>query len=89
MTPLRRTSRAPSGRSPAPDPGWSNAPCPPCPRCACRLDLHQPQPNLPERLLGTCDSCDTWAVIEVGSDGVKTILAVVPESAGLLLPLLS
>jgi hypothetical protein len=85
MTPHRRTSRAPSGRAAAVD-RVSVAPCPSCPRCGCPLDLHQPQPSLPERLLGTCDSCDSWALIEVGPDGAKTITVVLPETTGLLCP---
>jgi hypothetical protein len=34
------------------------APC--CPRCKHVLDLHQPDENLPNRLLATCDSCLRW-----------------------------
>jgi hypothetical protein len=83
MTPIRQDSRAPSLHSPA---SGSSAPFPACPRCGSHLDLHQPQPNLPDRLLGTCDSCDLWAVIEVGRDGLKTILTVLPEPTGSFCP---
>ena len=29
-----------------------------CPQCEYSLTLHQPDPELPERLLATCDDCN-------------------------------
>jgi len=34
------------------------APC--CPLCEQLLNLHQPDENLPDQLLATCDSCPRW-----------------------------
>ncbi len=31
-----------------------------CPRCGCPLTLHQPDPDLADRLLATCDECKSW-----------------------------
>jgi hypothetical protein len=31
-----------------------------CPQCEQRLTLHQPDPELPDRLLATCDECKSW-----------------------------
>jgi hypothetical protein len=31
-----------------------------CPRCECAMTLHQPDPELPDRLLATCDDCKSW-----------------------------
>lgn len=31
-----------------------------CPRCEGALTLHQPDPDLPGRLLATCFECKTW-----------------------------
>ena len=31
-----------------------------CPRCECSLTLHQPDSDLPDRLLATCDECKSW-----------------------------
>jgi len=31
-----------------------------CPRCECPLALHQPDPELSDRLLATCDECKSW-----------------------------
>jgi hypothetical protein len=31
-----------------------------CPRCGCLLTRHQPDPELADRLLATCDDCKSW-----------------------------
>ena len=31
-----------------------------CPSCGCLLTLHQPDLELPDRLLATCDDCKSW-----------------------------
>lgn len=31
-----------------------------CPQCECELVLHQPDPELADRLLATCDECKSW-----------------------------
>ena len=31
-----------------------------CSRCGTPLTLHQPDPELPDRLLATCDRCKSW-----------------------------
>ena len=35
-----------------------------CPSCGADLEVHQPQPDQPNRLLGTCDECGTWAIFD-------------------------
>jgi hypothetical protein len=35
-----------------------------CLDCDCELILHQPDPDLPDRLLGTCDACKSWFLVE-------------------------
>lgn len=35
-----------------------------CPGCGSALDLHQPDIELPERLLGVCESCKGWYVLD-------------------------
>jgi uncharacterized protein YbaR (Trm112 family) len=44
-----------------------------CSRCRSTLDLHQPDEQLAERLVGTCPECRAWYLIDAG--------------AGLMLPL--
>ena len=31
-----------------------------CPKCGGRIEVHQPDPDLPRRLLATCDDCKEW-----------------------------
>jgi len=31
-----------------------------CPQCGSSLTLHQPDPELPDRLLATCEECKSW-----------------------------
>jgi hypothetical protein len=46
-----------------------------CPVCECELTLHQPDPQLADRLLATCDECKSWFL--ANSDGV--VLGRLPE----------
>ena len=59
-----------------------------CPTCSGDLTLRQPDPDLPESILGTCYDCKTWYLIEAGSTMIKIIRrASEQEKTGhLLLP---
>lgn len=46
-----------------------------CPRCEYSLTLHQPDAELPDRLLATCDDCKAWFLAD--SDGV--VLIPIPD----------
>jgi hypothetical protein len=35
-----------------------------CPGCGAPLELHQPDPECPERLLGTCPRCGGWFLLD-------------------------
>jgi hypothetical protein len=35
-----------------------------CPNCENDLTIHQPDPDLWNRLLATCDDCKSWFVLE-------------------------
>jgi hypothetical protein len=37
----------------------------PCPDCRSDLNIHQPEPDQPDRLLGTCPACGLWSLIVV------------------------
>jgi hypothetical protein len=37
-----------------------------CPRCHCRLQIHQPDPELWDRLLATCGECKSWFLANGG-----------------------
>jgi hypothetical protein len=43
-----------------------------CPVCDAPLTLHQPDPELPDRLLATCDDCKSWYVTDAkGSELIR------------------
>jgi hypothetical protein len=44
----------------------------PCLGCESPLELHQPDGNAPHRLLGTCDICGCWHLIDC--DGAVIVL---------------
>ena len=52
-----------------------------CPKCQSHMELHQPDPGLPERLLGTCEGCNAWHLIDVAR-GVMVLLPVEESLAG-------
>lgn len=39
-----------------------------CAHCHEPLDLHQPDPDLPEREIGTCLDCRTWYLIDASAN---------------------
>jgi hypothetical protein len=43
-----------------------------CLACGDLLVIHQPDINTPERLLGTCDSCGAWHLVDL--DRAATVL---------------
>ena len=51
----------------------------PCLVCGEPLSIHQPDPDAPERLLGTCDACDSWHLIDASTG----VMALLPDAAGL------
>lgn len=46
-----------------------------CPGCGTDLDLHQPDPHLPDRLLGTCPECKSWFVIDLAAGAMAPVPA--------------
>lgn len=47
---------------------------PRCRRCRSTLGLHQPDEARPEHLLGTCDRCGDWYLVEVGGESEAYIV---------------
>jgi hypothetical protein len=45
-----------------------------CPGCGDYLVVHMPDPEMPERLLGTCDGCKCWYVMSAG-EGTMVLVA--------------
>jgi hypothetical protein len=40
-----------------------------CPECSHPLEIHQPDQNLPSRLLGICALCQVWLLIDIDGEG--------------------
>ena len=52
-----------------------------CTACLSPLELHQPDEQLPTRLLGTCSRCRSWFLI----DAVEKVMVPLPDSDALIL----
>jgi hypothetical protein len=50
-----------------------------CPECGEPLELHQPDPHLPNRLLATCSGCLAWTLIDINDRG-EMIITRLPDS---------
>ena len=51
-----------------------------CPECKYLLTLHQPDADLPDRLLATCEKCKSWFL--TNSDGIALMrLSQFPDDA--------
>jgi hypothetical protein len=53
-----------------------------CPICRNPLAIHQPDPKLPNRLLGTCSHCLTWLLIDIDENG-QSLRTPLPRPPGL------
>jgi hypothetical protein len=53
-----------------------------CPCCRRPLTLHQPDPDCPDRLVGICEGCRTWFIINAAT-GVMVRLPGDQELRGL------
>lgn len=52
-----------------------------CDGCGIPLDIHQPDPNRPDRLLGTCEACGNWVLIVADDESNSALLVRLPEAA--------
>lgn len=51
-----------------------------CLNCRNALDIHQPDGNLPDRMLATCPECRAWYLIECGT-GAGAVIVLLPDCA--------
>src|SRR4051812_37209601 len=51
-----------------------------CLHCASPLALHQPDPDFPERLLGVCEKCKHWFLIDLLSNVSEGVLVLLPDT---------
>lgn len=47
-----------------------------CARCQAVLARHQPDDEQPDRLLGTCDGCGAWFLLDL----VKSVMITLPDT---------
>jgi hypothetical protein len=47
-----------------------------CPVCQTSLEIHQPDLDMPERLLGSCPSCRNWTIVDIRCDGQMALTAL-------------
>jgi hypothetical protein len=52
-----------------------------CPCCRRPLTLHQPDPDSPDRLVGTCEGCRAWFLIDTAT-GLMVRIPHVQELRG-------
>lgn len=51
----------------------------PCLACGDHLLIHQPDPESPERLLGTCDTCGSWHIMDCD----RSVTVLLPDADAL------
>jgi len=44
-----------------------------CPQCEAQLTFHQPDPELPDRLLATCDECKSWYLADSSGEALTPL----------------
>jgi hypothetical protein len=52
-----------------------------CPSCESPLAFHQPDPELTDRLLATCDECKSWYVTDTRGSQLIPISGLVDDLA--------
>jgi hypothetical protein len=50
-----------------------------CLECRGELELHQPDPSVPERMLATCSACKTWYLLDAPSADSPVVMIVLPR----------
>jgi hypothetical protein len=52
-----------------------------CMECDSSVEIHQPDSELPDRMLGTCEQCQTWYLLECDPDAGQAALILLPDSS--------
>ena len=55
-----------------------------CIKCSESLDLHQPESDFPDRLLGVCKSCRCWLLVELVPNKPEAVLILLPDGEWVL-----
>jgi hypothetical protein len=51
-----------------------------CSECGSTVELQQPDPQDPHRLLGSCHDCRTWYVIDLAPERREAVIARIPRA---------
>ncbi len=54
-----------------------------CVHCGEALDLQQPNAQVPDRLLGICEGCSLWFLIELVTERSEVMMVQLPEGRSL------
>ena len=54
-----------------------------CPRCQCLLQIHQPDPELWDRLIATCEECKSWYLANGG--GLTSSALFAPHTSRIMI----
>jgi hypothetical protein len=49
-----------------------------CAKCQAPLQIHQPEPSIPDRFLGTCARCRSWYFISCTADRTEGVMVLLP-----------
>jgi hypothetical protein len=52
----------------------------PCLNCQRPLEIHQPDSDLPDRMLATCEECKCWYLIESNPEGTEAVVVLLPPA---------
>ncbi len=52
-----------------------------CPECEGTLILHQPDERNPDRLLGVCERCSDWFLMDLRPDQTAWMVVPLPDAA--------
>jgi hypothetical protein len=55
-----------------------------CFSCDIGLELQQPDPGAPHRLLGICPGCQHWFILDLLPDADEAVMVLVPEARDFL-----
>jgi hypothetical protein len=55
-----------------------------CMSCDIKLDLHQPNLACPDRLLGICEGCQRWYIVDLVPGEEEAVMVLVPDAVFLL-----
>jgi hypothetical protein len=51
-----------------------------CIACGSPLTVHQPEEGQPRRLLGTCDGCGRWHLLDCEPGPGRSVMVLLPEA---------